>query len=90
LRLSPEEFPYLAEKQGHDVITASGTTLLGADDKAGIAIIMTAARHLLANPELPHGPIRIAFTPDEEIGRGVSQRLPKDLGVDFAYTFDGG
>ncbi|NDV51537.1 peptidase T [Salipiger sp. PrR003] len=90
LRLSPEEFPYLAEKQGHDIITASGTTLLGADDKAGIAIIMTAARHLLANPELPHGPIRIAFTPDEEIGRGVSQRLPKDLGVDFAYTFDGG
>ncbi|PJE29823.1 peptidase T. Metallo peptidase. MEROPS family M20B [Pseudooceanicola antarcticus] len=90
LVLSPEEFPYLAEKQGHDLITASGTTLLGADDKAGVAIIMTAMRHLLENPEIPHGPIRVAFTPDEEIGRGVDARLPKDLGADFAYTFDGG
>ncbi|PTQ75700.1 peptidase T [Celeribacter persicus] len=90
LVLSPEEFPYLAEKQGHDIVTASGTTLLGADDKAGVAIIMTAAQHLLSQPEIPHGPIRIAFTPDEEIGRGVSPRLPKDLGAEFAYTFDGG
>lgn len=90
LVLSPEAYPYLAQKQGHDIITASGTTLLGADDKAGVAIIMTAARHLLENPEIPHGPIRIAFTPDEEIGRGVDARLPKDLGADFAYTFDGG
>ena len=90
LVLSPEAYPYLAEKQGHDIITASGTTLLGADDKAGVAIIMTAARHLLAHPELPHGPIRIAFTPDEEIGRGVAPALPKDLAADFAYTFDGG
>lgn len=90
LVLSPEEFPYLAEKQGHDLITASGTTLLGADDKAGVAIIMTAMRHLLDNPEIPHGPIRVAFTPDEEIGRGVDAKLPKDLGADFAYTFDGG
>ncbi|MDX1781009.1 MAG: peptidase T [Thalassovita sp.] len=90
LLLSPEEFPYLAQKQGHDIVTASGTTLLGADDKAGVAIIMTAARHLLENPEIPHGPIRIAFTPDEEIGRGVNEALPKDLGADFAYTFDGG
>lgn len=90
LVLSPEAYPYLAEKQGHDIITASGTTLLGADDKAGVAIIMTAARHLLAHPELPHGPIRIAFTPDEEIGRGVDSALPKDLAADFAYTFDGG
>lgn len=90
LVLSPEEFPYLADKQGHDLITASGTTLLGADDKAGVAIIMTAMRHLLENPEIPHGPIRVAFTPDEEIGRGVDARLPKDLGADFAYTFDGG
>ncbi|SFJ09009.1 peptidase T [Celeribacter neptunius] len=90
LVLSPEEFPYLAEKQGHDIVTASGTTLLGADDKAGVAIIMSAARHLLQNPEIPHGPIRVAFTPDEEIGRGVGEALPKDLGVDFAYTFDGG
>lgn len=90
LVLSPEEYPYLAKKQGHDIITASGTTLLGADDKAGIAIIMTAARHMLANHDIEHGPIRIAFTPDEEIGRGVDQQLPQDLGVDFAYTFDGG
>lgn len=90
LVLSPVEYPYLATKQGHDIVTASGTTLLGADDKAGVAIIMTAARHLLDNPDIPHGPIRIAFTPDEEIGRGVDRRLPKDLGADFAYTFDGG
>jgi tripeptide aminopeptidase len=90
LVLSPEEYPYLAEKLGHDIVTASGTTLLGADDKAGVAIIMTAARHLLANPEIPHGPVRIAFTPDEEIGRGVDPKLPADLGADFAYTFDGG
>ena len=90
LVLSPAEFPYLAEKQGHDIITASGTTLLGADDKAGIAIIMTAARHMLGNPKIEHGPIRIAFTPDEEIGRGVDPKLPKDLNADFAYTFDGG
>jgi tripeptide aminopeptidase len=90
LVLSPAEFPYLAQKQGDDIITASGTTLLGADDKAGVAIIMTAARHLLAHPEIPHGPIRIAFTPDEEIGHGVGAELPRDLGADFAYTFDGG
>jgi len=89
LVLSPEEFPYLGTKAGHDIVTASGTTLLGADDKAGVAILMTAARHLLSNPAIPHGPIRIAFTPDEEIGRGVDARLPKDLGADFAYTFDG-
>jgi tripeptide aminopeptidase len=90
LTLSPANSPYLGTKQGHDIITASGTTLLGADDKAGVAIIMTAARHLLANPDIPHGKIRIAFTPDEEIGRGVDDRLPADLGADFAYTFDGG
>jgi len=90
LILSPEAFPYLAEKRGHDIITASGKTLLGADDKAGVAIIMAAARHLLNNPLIPHGPIRIVFTPDEEIGRGVNKRLPNDLGADFAYTFDGG
>jgi tripeptide aminopeptidase len=89
LTLSPEASPYLAQKVGHDIITASGTTLLGADDKAGIAILMTAAQHLLANPFIPHGTIRIAFTPDEEIGRGVDKRLPQDLGADFAYTFDG-
>ncbi|NUH66019.1 peptidase T [Sulfitobacter sp. S0837] len=90
LRLSPENAPYLAEKQGEDIITASGLTLLGGDDKAGVAIAMTAARHLIENPDIPHGKIRLAFTPDEEIGRGVDARLPKDLGCDFAYTFDGG
>lgn len=88
LVLSPDTSPYLARKQGHDIITASGTTLLGADDKAGVAIIMTAAEHLLAS-DIPHGRIRIAFTPDEEIGRGVTEALPGDLGADFAYTFDG-
>ena len=90
LTLSPVQSPYLATKQGHDIVTASGTTLLGADDKAGVAIIMTAARHLLANPEIKHGKIRLAFTPDEEIGRGVHPDLPRDLAADFAYTFDGG
>lgn len=90
LKLSPENSPYLAEKQGEDIITASGTTLLGGDDKAGVAIAMTAARYLLRHPDILHGPIRLAFTPDEEIGRGVDARLPGDLGADFAYTFDGG
>ena len=90
LSLTPEEFPYLAEKLGHDIVTASGLTLLGADDKAGVAILMTAARHLLTNPDVPRPTLRLAFTPDEEIGRGVDQRLPADLGAAFAYTFDGG
>jgi tripeptide aminopeptidase len=90
LVLSPDEFPYLAEKLGHDIVTASGTTLLGADDKAGVAILMTAARYLLDNPEVPRPRLRLAFTPDEEIGRGVDAKLPADLGADFAYTFDGG
>ena len=88
LVLSAAALPYLASKVGHDIVTASGATLLGADDKAGVAIVMTAARHLLAHPEIPHGKIRVAFTPDEEIGRGVDKRLPADLGVDFAYTLD--
>ena len=89
LVLSPKTSPYLAGKLGHDIITASGGTLLGADDKAGVAVLMTAARRLLADPERRHGKIRLAFTPDEEIGRGVDKRLPADLGADFAYTFDG-
>lgn len=75
---------------GKDVITASGTTLLGADDKAGIAIIMTAAQHLLSNPQIPHGKIRICFTPDEEVGRGVEHLDIAQLGAVAAYTFDGG
>lgn len=87
--LSPRQFPYLAKKVGDDIITASGTTLLGADDKAGVAIVMTAARFLLQHPDLRHGAIRLAFTPDEEIGRGVHADLPKDLKTDVAYTLDG-
>ena len=87
--LSPEQLPYLKQKIGEDVVTASGTTLLGADDKAGVAIVITMARHLLANPDLRHGPLRIAFTPDEEIGRGVHANLPDDLKADVAYTLDG-
>jgi tripeptide aminopeptidase len=89
LILSPEQSPYLGQRIGDDIITASGTTLLGADDKAGVAIIMTAARHLLADRSILHGKIRIAFTPDEEIGRGVDARLPGDLGAAFAFTLDG-
>ena len=87
--LSPKNLPYLGQKVGDDIVTASGATLLGADDKAGIAIIMAAARHLLQNPDLPHGPIRIGFTPDEEIGRGVHADLPADLGAVVGYTLDG-
>jgi tripeptide aminopeptidase len=86
--LSPKTLPYLGRKIGDDIITASGTTLLGADDKAGVAIIMTAVHHILSN-NVPHGPIRIGFTPDEEIGRGVHDNLPVDLKADFAYTLDG-
>lgn len=87
--LSPKQFPYLALKTGDDIITASGTTLLGADDKAGVAIVMTLAHHLLQYPQIAHGPIRVAFTPDEEIGRGVHPQLPGDLNADVAYTLDG-
>jgi tripeptide aminopeptidase len=87
--ISPKQSPYLATKIGEDIVTASGTTLLGADDKAGVAIVMAMARHLLAHPEIPHGKLRIGFTPDEEIGRGVHKKLPADLGVKFAYTLDG-
>jgi tripeptide aminopeptidase len=87
--LSPDQFPYLAKKVGEDIVTASGTTLLGADDKAGVAIVMVMARHLLENPNLAHGPLRVCFTPDEEIGRGVHANLPEDLNADVAYTLDG-
>lgn len=87
--LSPRHYPYLSDKVGDDIITASGTTLLGADDKAGVAIVMAVARHLLANPTLLHGAIRIGFTPDEEIGRGVHRNLPGDLDAEVAYTLDG-
>jgi tripeptide aminopeptidase len=89
LLLGPDISQHLKNCVGHDLITASGTTLLGGDDKAGVAIIMTAARHLLQHPEIPHGELRLVFTPDEEIGRGVDPRLPDDMACDFAYTFDG-
>ena len=89
LVLMPEINPYLGEKIGHDIITASGRTLLGADDKAGVAIIMTLARHLLDHPEIPHGELRICFTPDEEIGTGIRKIDLQRLNADFAYTLDG-
>ncbi len=87
--LSPEVNPCLQQKIGDDIVTASGTTLLGADDKAGVAIIMTMAAHLLAHPGIPHGEIRICFTPDEEIGRGIDHLDLHDLAADYAYTLDG-
>jgi tripeptide aminopeptidase len=90
LVLMPELSPYLAHKIGDDIITASGGTLLGADDKAGVAIIMAVARHLLAHPELPHGEIRLCFTPDEEIGTGIRHVDLKLLNADIAFTLDGG
>ena len=83
------DHPYLLEKRGNDIITASGNTLLGADDKAGVTIIMELAAFLVQHPELKHGKIRILFTPDEEIGRGVNKLDMKKLGADFGYTLDG-
>jgi tripeptide aminopeptidase len=83
------EHPALANQIGHDIITTDGTTLLGADNKAGVAEIMDAADFLMKNPQLQHGAIRILFTPDEEIGRGVDKVDLKKLGADFAYTIDG-
>jgi tripeptide aminopeptidase len=88
--LSPDEFPFLRKKVGEDIVTASGTTLLGADDKAGIASIMAMAGYFLAHPEIPHGKIRICFTNDEEIGMGVRHVKLEDVGADYAYTLDGG
>lgn len=84
-----EQHPYLQEKIGDDIITASGTTLLGADDKAGVAIIMDMAAFLMANPAIEHGAIKILFTPDEEIGKGVDFLNVNKLGASFAYTLDG-
>ena len=82
--------PALADQIGHDIVTASGLTLLGADDKAGVAEIVTAAAYLVAHPEIPHGPIRIAFTPDEEVGRGTDHFDVAKFGALCAYTLDGG
>jgi tripeptide aminopeptidase len=83
------DHPALADQIGHDIITTDGTTLLGADNKAGIAEIMDAAQFLVRNPQIKHGTIKILFTPDEEIGRGVDKVDLKKLGADFAYTIDG-
>lgn len=84
------DFPELEFFKGHTLITTDGTTLLGADDKAGVAEIMTAAEYLMGHPEIPHGKIRIGFTPDEEIGRGVDFFDVEQFGAQFAYTVDGG
>ncbi|WGU93438.1 peptidase T [Paenibacillus dendritiformis] len=88
--LSPTEFPELANYKGHTLITTDGTTLLGADDKAGIAEIMTAMAYLLQHPEIKHGKVRVAFTPDEEIGRGPHRFDVAAFGAKYAYTVDGG
>ncbi|RTQ90484.1 peptidase T [Lysinibacillus telephonicus] len=88
--MSPTYFPNLKNYVGQTLITTDGTTLLGADDKAGIAEIMTAMEYLVAHPEIKHGKIRVAFTPDEEIGRGPHKFDVKAFGADFAYTMDGG
>lgn len=90
LVLSTTEFPELKDYIGQTLITTDGTTLLGADDKAGIAEIMTAVEYLVQHPEVKHGTIKIGFTPDEEIGRGVDHFDVKKFGADYAYTFDGG
>lgn len=88
--LNVDNYPYLKEHIGNDIITASGKTLLGADDKAGVAIIMDFANYLITHPEIKHGIIKILFTPDEEIGEGTAKIDLKKLGADFAYTLDGG
>lgn len=88
--ITTEQHPYLKEKIGDDIITASGKTLLGADDKAGIAIIMDLAAHLMSNPDIKHPTIRILFTPDEEVGRGVDHLDMNKLNAQYGYTLDGG
>ena len=87
--LRPSENPILAERTGHDIVTTDGTTLLGADDKAGVAEIMGAVAYLAAHPEIGHAPIRVGFTVDEEVGRGVDHFDIDEFGADFAYTLDG-
>lgn len=88
--LSVSTSPYLKQHIGKDIITSSGDTLLGADDKSGVAIIMQAATHLVRNPEIKHGEISIVFTPDEEIGEGVAKIDMQKVGAQFGYTLDGG
>lgn len=88
--MTPEDFPSLKEYVGQDLVVTDGLTLLGGDDKAGVAEIMTAAEYLIGHPEIPHGPIRVGFTPDEEVGKGADFFDVKKFGADFAYTVDGG
>jgi tripeptide aminopeptidase len=88
-QLTIDTIPHLREKIGHDIVTASGATLLGADDKAGIAILMNTVGHLLRHPEIPHGTIRVCFNPDEEIARGMTKLDLKELAADVGYTLDG-
>jgi tripeptide aminopeptidase len=88
--ITTQQHPYLKQRIGDDIITASGNTLLGADDKAGVAIIMDFAAYMMQHPEIQHGKIRILFTPDEEVGRGVEKLDMKKLGADYGYTLDGG
>ena len=90
LQLKPEEFPEMLHYVGQTLITTDGTTLLGADDKAGVAEIMHAVQYMAEHPEFRHGPVKVGFTPDEEIGRGVVKFDVKRFGADFAYTMDGG
>ena len=90
LMMTVKDFPELSAFKGHTLITTDGTTLLGADDKAGVAEIMTAAEYLMTHPEVKHGKIRIGFTPDEEVGRGVDYFNVEKFGAKFAYTIDGG
>jgi tripeptide aminopeptidase len=85
LILDPLDFPEMSQYKGQTLITTDGTTLLGADDKAGIAAIMYAVQHLMHHPEIPHGAVKIGFTPDEEIGRGVDKFDVKAFGADYAY-----
>ncbi|RAK03988.1 peptidase T [Halanaerobium saccharolyticum] len=88
--LTPDEFPVLEKLKGKTLITTDGTTLLGADDKAGIAEILTALDYIISNPEIKHGCIKVGFTPDEEIGRGADHFDVETFAADFAYTLDGG
>jgi tripeptide aminopeptidase len=88
-KIRPEQSPELASHVGHELITTDGTTLLGADDKAGVAEIMAAIAHLVSHPEIPHGPVKVAFNPDEEVGRGVIHFPVDGFGAAVAYTVDG-
>lgn len=88
--LAVSDFPFLDELQGETLVTTDGTTLLGADNKAGVAAILSAMKHLIEHPEIPHGEMKVAFTPDEEVGRGADFFDVEGFGADFAYTIDGG